>query len=144
MAKLTRKLWVGIGAATIAGAAVTGNVSAQHGSHKHDAGPQPPAPDGPATKTPAEGGEAYLTDGGPKDTRIRFYRDIELMRGHLLVGRQLIALELVGRGAAAFPASHRRALRPDGEVHQAAQHPALQSRPAGARPGGQGQAQGCI
>ena len=94
MAKLTRKLWVGIGAATIAGAAVTGNVSAQHGSHKQDAGPQPPAPDGPATKNPAEGGEAYLTDGGPKDTRIRFYRDIELMRGHLLVGRQLIELEL--------------------------------------------------
>ena len=94
MAKLTRKLWVGIGAATIAGAAMTGNVSAQHGSHKQDAGPQPPAPDGPATANPAEGGEAYLTDGGPKDTRIRFYRDIELMRGHLLVGRQLIALEL--------------------------------------------------
>ena len=94
MAKLTRKLWVGIGAATIAGAAVTGNVSAQHGSHKQDAGPQPPAPYGPATKNPAEGGEAYLTDGGPKDTRIRFYRDIELMRGHLLVGRQLIELEL--------------------------------------------------
>lgn len=94
MAKLTRKLWVGIGAATIAGASVTGNVAAQHGSHKRDAGPQPPAPDGPATKTPAEGGEAYLTDGGPKDTRIRFYRDIELMRGHLLVGRQLIELEL--------------------------------------------------
>ena len=94
MAKLTRKLWVGIGAATIAGAAVTGNVSAQHGSHKQDAGPQPPAPDGAATNNPAEGGEAYLTDGGPKDTRIRFYRDIELMRGHLLVGRQLIELEL--------------------------------------------------
>lgn len=94
MAKLTRKLWVGIGAATIAGAAVTGSVSAQHGSHKQDAGAQPPAPDGAATNNPAEGGEAYLTDGGPKDTRIRFYRDIELMRGHLLVGRQLIALEL--------------------------------------------------
>ena len=92
MAKLTRKLWVGIGAATIAGAAVTGSVSAQHGSH--NAGAQPPAPDGPATRNPAEGGEAYLTDGGPKDTRIRFYRDIELMRGHLLVGRQLIALDL--------------------------------------------------
>jgi len=94
MAKLTRKLWVGIGAATIAGAAVTGSVTAQHGSHKQDASPQSPAPDGPATRNLAEGGETYLTDGGPKDTRIRFYRDIELMRGHLLVGRQLIALEL--------------------------------------------------
>ncbi|NJO23397.1 MAG: hypothetical protein HC868_11185 [Sphingomonadales bacterium] len=94
MAKLTRKLWVGIGAATIAGASMTGSVVAQHGSHKQNAGPQSPAPDGPATRTPAEGGEAYLTDGGPKDTRIRFYRDIELMRGHLLVGRQLIELDL--------------------------------------------------
>ena len=94
MAKLTRKLWVGIGAATIAGAAVTGADPPSTARTNSDAGPQPPAPDGPATKTPAEGGEAYLTDGGPKDTRIRFYRDIELMRGHLLVGRQLIALEL--------------------------------------------------
>ena len=54
MAKLTRRLWVGIGAATIAGASVTGNVSAQHGSHKQDAGPQPPAQDGPATQNPAK------------------------------------------------------------------------------------------
>ena len=85
MAKLTRKLWVGIGAATIAGASMASTVSAQHGSHKQEAAPQPPAQDGPAMKTPAEGGEAYLTDGGPKDTRIRFYRDIALMRGHLRV-----------------------------------------------------------
>ena len=47
-----------------------------------------------ATKTPDQGGEAYLTDGGPRDTRIRFYRDIALMRGHLLVGGQLIELGL--------------------------------------------------
>jgi hypothetical protein len=39
-------------------------------------------------------GEAYLTDGGPKDTRIRIYRDIALMRGHLLVGAELIELGL--------------------------------------------------
>ena len=93
MAKLTRKLWVGIGAATIAGASVSGNVIAQHGSHKHDVSPPPPAQAGP-TKTPAEGGETYLTDGGPRDTRIRFYRDIELMRGHLFIGRELIELNL--------------------------------------------------
>jgi len=42
----------------------------------------------------ASSSEAYLTDGGPTDSRIRFYRDIALMRGHLLVGQQLIALEL--------------------------------------------------
>jgi hypothetical protein len=94
MAKLTRKLWVGIGAVTIAGASVTGPAPAQMAGHRHQADTLATPPDGAAQKTPAEGGEAYLTDGGPRDTRIRFYRDIELMRGHLLVGQQLIALDL--------------------------------------------------
>ncbi len=93
MAKLTRKLWVGIGAATIAGASFAGAAAAQ--DHKGHAPAQTTDADkGAATSTAAEGGEAYLTDGGPKDTRIRFYRDIELMRGHLLVGQQLIELSL--------------------------------------------------
>ena len=92
MTKLTRKLWVGIGAATIAGASVAAGAAAQD-THK---GHQPPAAAGQdaATKTPDPGGEAYLTDGGPRDTRVRFYRDIALMRGHLLVGGQLIELGL--------------------------------------------------
>ena len=92
MAKRTRKLWVGIGAATIAGASVVGSASAQDAHKSH----QPPTATGKdaATSTPDQGGEAYLTDGGPRDTRIRFYRDIALMRGHLLVGRQLIELAL--------------------------------------------------
>jgi hypothetical protein len=95
MAKLTRKLWVGIGAATIAGASAAGGAAAQD-AHKGHQGAQPPAAAGKdaATNTPAPGGEAYLTDGGPRDTRIRFYRDIALMRGHLLVGQQLIELGL--------------------------------------------------
>src|SRR6185503_5764045 len=93
MAKLTRKLWVGIGAATIAGASVAAGAAAAQDAHK---GHQPPAAAGKdaATKTPDPGGEAYLTDGGPRDTRIRFYRDITLMRGHILVGGQLIELGL--------------------------------------------------
>lgn len=91
MAKLTRKLWAGIGAATIAGASVASSGVAQDAHKGHGAKQQAPAT-GKAQGTPAEGGEAYLTDGGPKDTRIRFYRDIELMRGHLLVGEQLIGL----------------------------------------------------
>ena len=90
MAKLTRKLWVGIGAASIAGASVASPAAAQD-SHK---GHQQPAAQEGAADTAAQGGEAYLTDGGPRDTRIRFYRDIALMRGHLLIGRQLIALDL--------------------------------------------------
>lgn len=94
MAKLTRKLWVGVGAATLVGASVAGSASAQTPAHKaHDAGQAPPADQGAASNA-AEGGEAYLTDGGPRDTRIRFYRDIALMRGHLLVGRQLIELDM--------------------------------------------------
>ena len=93
MAKLTRKLWVGIGAATHRrrlgrgrrrGAGRPQGPRAGAGSRRH----RPPRPN------PAEGGEAYLTDGGPRDTRIRFYRDIALMRGHLLVGGQLIELGL--------------------------------------------------
>ena len=92
MAKLTRKLWVGIGAATLAGAPVAGGAVAQDAHKSHTAG-QPPAPGTPRPR-PAEGGEAYLTDGGPTDPRIRFYRDIALMRGHILVGGQLIELGL--------------------------------------------------
>jgi len=93
MARLTRKLWVGIGAATLAGAPLAGSAAAQ-GAHKAPHGTAPPAAEGPATANPAEGGEAYLTDGGPRDPRIRFYRDLELIKGHLLVGGQLIELEL--------------------------------------------------
>src|SRR6266545_3773145 len=95
MAKLTRKLWVGIGAATLAGASVAGGAVAQDAHKGHKEGPAAPAAaaKGP-TADPAAGGEAYLTDGGPRDTRIRFYRDIALMRGHLLVGGQLIDLGL--------------------------------------------------
>lgn len=91
MARRARKLWVGIGVATLAGAAGMGDLAAQDTDHKTHGQP-PPAQKGGA-KT-GEGGEAYLTDGGPRDTRIRFYRDVELMRGHLLVGEQLIELGL--------------------------------------------------
>jgi hypothetical protein len=92
MAKLTRKLWVGLGAATLAGAPFATGAAAQD-AHKAHPAPAAAGKDA-ATKTPAEGGEAYLTDGGPRDTRIRFYRDIALIRGHILVGGQLIELDL--------------------------------------------------
>lgn len=93
MAKRTRKLWFGIGIASVAGAAVTGDLGAQDPDPKTHAQP-PAAQKGGAAAKPGEGGEAYLTDGGPRDTRIRFYRDIALMRGHLLVGQELIELDL--------------------------------------------------
>jgi hypothetical protein len=94
MAKLTRKIWVGIGVATLAGAPLAGAAAAQDAGHKAHTGGQPSPEKGQATTNPAEGGEAYLNDGGPRDTRVRFYRDIALMRGHILVGGQLIELGL--------------------------------------------------
>jgi hypothetical protein len=97
MRKLTRKLWIGIGAASIVGGDA-GPAEAQHGG--------PGATKSGATATDRgelaapKSGEAYLTDGGPRDTRIRVYRDIALMRGHLLVGAELIEL---GRWDEALP-----------------------------------------
>lgn len=96
MARLSRKLWIGIGAVTMATVGGAGQTSAQHAHGDANAkrpaaeAPSPAAPK--AAATAAEGGESYLTDGGPTDTRIRFYRDVELVRGHLAVGRELVAL----------------------------------------------------
>ena len=77
MTKLTRKVWVGIGAATIAGASDRGR---RHGPAWRPQGAQAGAgtrgtPRRPP-RIPPQGGEAYLTDGGPRDSRIRFYRDL--------------------------------------------------------------------
>lgn len=92
MARVTRKIWIGIGAATIAGAGIQAPLHAQHAPHKSDEAGKAGTPK--AVATPADGGEAYLTDGGPRDTRVRFYRDVELVRGHLLVGDELVKLGL--------------------------------------------------
>src|SRR5690606_4489506 len=96
------KLWVGIGVATIAGAAsMSAETGAQVPGHEADGkahgahAASPPSQNAAgAAQTAADDGEAYLTDGGPTDTRIRFYRDLELMRGHLLVGGELLDLGL--------------------------------------------------
>jgi hypothetical protein len=97
MAKWSRKVWIGIGAASLVGVAGTRLADAQHEKTQTTA---PPAA-GKDTGGMASGGmaapqagEAYLTDEGPRDTRIRIYRDIALMRGHLLVGAALIEQEL--------------------------------------------------
>ncbi len=87
-----RRLWIGIGTATLAGAAVVSSAAAQeqkqpdHSGHGHAKS----EPGNANILAAPQAGEAYLTDGGPKDTRIRIYRDIALMRGHLLVGDELI------------------------------------------------------
>src|SRR5688572_25751475 len=85
-----RRLWIGIGTATLAGAVASGAVAqeAKHPGHKEHANTSEPG--SPNMLAAPQAGEAYLTDGGPRDTRIRIYRDIALMRGHLRVGDELI------------------------------------------------------
>ena len=89
MTKLVRKLWVGIGVVSMAGVCAEARPAlAQQGHHGAERA------DGARSATPAplgDGGEAYLTDGGPADTRIRSLRDLALIRGHLLVGNELVA-----------------------------------------------------
>lgn len=89
MIRRTRKVWTGLGVASLAGFAGIAPVEAQSG-HRHSPTVPPAATSDTGKMTAPASGEAYLTDGGPKDTRIRIYRDIGLMRGHLHVGRELI------------------------------------------------------
>lgn len=104
--RFTRKVWTGVGVASLIGTMAPPTLipvaGAQHAGKGHPPQkvetPLPPtaapSPAGPKDQiAQPQGGEAYLTDGGPKDTRIRIYRDLALMRGHLIVGR-----ELVGKG----------------------------------------------
>lgn len=93
MARLSRKLWTGAGLFSLVGVAALDPAIAQH-STTHGAA-SPPAkkdaePINAGGMAKAASGETYLTDGGPRDTRIRIYRDIALMRGHILVGSELV------------------------------------------------------
>jgi hypothetical protein len=92
MAKWSRKVWIGIGAVSLVGVPGANSAYAQQ-SEKPSAAPPAADRDSPALTAP-QSGEAYLTEGGPRDTRIGIYRDIALMRGHLLVGAELIEQEL--------------------------------------------------
>ena len=92
MTSRRNRLWISLSTTTVVGAALTTNAVAQ-ATKKHEGhtpNPGPTAPGTPNALAGAQAGEAYLTDGGPKDTRIRIYRDIVLMRGHLWVGDELI------------------------------------------------------
>lgn len=100
MLEKSRKVWIGLGVASFVGSSLVFGASAQEHKHKGEgsraAAPkettEAKTPDRSpvAMMTPPRAGEAYLTDGGPKDTRIRIYRDIALMRGHLRVAGELI------------------------------------------------------
>ena len=142
MAKLTRKLWVGIGAATIAGASVAAGAAAQDAHKGHPGGQPPAAGKDAATKTPDAGRRGLPHRRRPArhahPLLPRHRPDARPSPGRRTADRA----GALGRGPAAFPASHRRALRRDGEVHQDARHPPFQPRAASTGPGGEGQAQG--
>ena len=69
MAKLTRKLWVGIGAATLAGASVAGGAMAQDVHKGHKDGPASAAEAKSPAENRAEGGEKVHTDIAPRNVR---------------------------------------------------------------------------
>src|SRR5204863_77351 len=101
MAKLTRKLWVGIGAATLAGASVAGGAMAQDVHKGHKDGPASAAEAKSPAENPAEGGEAYLIEGG------RFVKPVEYQdsRGFVWEAERMIeaaAPELTRVDAAAL------------------------------------------
>lgn len=95
MRRVIRKIWLGVGSATLASAPVT-----------HAAGVVPPYPrteqaaaphvvlvgkDHPPGTAGAQGGETYLRDGGPSDTRVRVLRDLLLIEGHFRIVDELVA-----------------------------------------------------
>ena len=109
MAKRTRKLWVGIGVATIAGAAATGDLGAQDPDTRRHAQP-PPAQKGGAR-------QARRRRRGLPDRRRPQGHAHPLLPRHRADARPSPGrpgadrARPVGRGAAAFPAPDRGALR---------------------------------
>ena len=97
--KRTQKLWLGLGtAALIGGQASTDGLAqtpapatssaATHGHADHAKSATPNI----ATKPDGEGGESGEGGGAGLDPRIKFLRDMSLVRGHLLVGDELIKI----------------------------------------------------
>lgn len=73
MRRVTRRTWIGLGAAVM-GQATLSHVSAQ------------------STSVPRrQGGEPYLQDGGPSDSRVRVTRDLILLEGQINVFTQRFA-----------------------------------------------------
>jgi hypothetical protein len=83
MRRLTRRSWIGIGCAVVSDA-VHGELAAQ----------TPPAGSAGAANDPARtgaGGEPYLRDGGPSDTRTRLTRELIVLDGCFRLFDELVA-----------------------------------------------------
>jgi hypothetical protein len=97
--KRTQKLWLGLGTAALIGgqaqtdgfAQGTPPAAAPAASHGHADHAKEAAP-AAAAKPDGEGGESGEGGGAGLDPRIKFLRDMSLVRGHLLVGDELIKI----------------------------------------------------
>lgn len=105
----TKRVWLGVGAAALigtgAGLSATATVAQDHTSHseklKGAAGEAATPPPRAATGDAGEAGEA---GGGESLTpRVKFLRDVGLVRGHLYVGNELVQQ---GRWDDALPHFH--------------------------------------
>jgi hypothetical protein len=116
-----RKIWIGVGTAALIGSgAATGSVAADgEGNAKPVIGSGPTtlaqhmaqashAHPGAAGESPkqGQGGEGGEGDASGLDPRVRFLRDLGLIRGHLLVGDELVKQ---GRWMDALPHFHHPA-----------------------------------
>lgn len=109
------KIWLSIGTAAVIGAHAPsqasddsakhpGNTSAAAGKTllaqaTHQTHPAPPAPE----KKPVDTGESGERSGEGLDPRVKFLRDLGLIRGHLLVGDELVK---AGKWDEALPHFH--------------------------------------
>ena len=86
MRQINRRIWAGIGAATL--------VSAVSGLPTVGDQPKKSAKSEPTTASgPGRGGETYLSDGGPSDTRVRYIRDLTLFVGQVMIAQELVTAD---------------------------------------------------
>lgn len=109
--KRTSKIWLGLGAAALIGTGMPGAVERGHAqsptTHAPQANGTGPAQvkdkEGAAATTKSEGGEGGESGGAGLDPRVKFARDMGLVRGHLRVGTELVQQ---GRWDDALPHFH--------------------------------------
>jgi hypothetical protein len=85
------RFWTGIGVATLATSA--GGQLSRAAEPARDAPTKSSATvTGKPAAGPGRGGETYLSDGGPSDSRVRYIRDVTLIAGQMIAADELAAI----------------------------------------------------
>lgn len=108
-----RQLWFGIGTAVLVASSGVPTQTAEPGS-KSNSGALPVGP--------GRGGETYLSDGGPSDSRVRYIRDLTLLTGQILTADDLVAADLWSEARSHIQdqtAEHRERIQPYIRLHGA-------------------------